>query len=136
MLGGLEAFAQRLVGLAHRVLEARDGALGGFGCRDQLGDGLLHRRPVGLEPLELLVETDAIEDREQQQDCDQALDRERQDVDHCVSILLLDSSAFSNIAKVVWGLRRGLATRTATRSPTLPMRPSLNVTSPQRTRTM
>src|SRR4029077_16833068 len=81
------------------------------------------------------VEPDAIENREQQEDRNQALDRQREDVDHCVSILVLVSSAFSNIAKVVWGLRKGLATRTATRSPTLPMRPSLSVTSPQRTRT-
>ncbi len=63
---------------------------------------------VGLEPLELLVEPDAIEDREQQQDRDQALDRQRKDVDHCASILVLVSSAFSNIAKVVCGLRKRL----------------------------
>ena len=39
------------------------------------------------------------------------------------------------MAKVVFGLRKGLATRTATRSPTRPMRPSVKVTSPQRTMT-
>ena len=34
------------------------------------------------------------------------------------------------------GLRNGFATRTATRSPTRPMRPSVNVISPQRTVTI
>ena len=63
---------------------------------------------VGLEPLELLVEPDAIEDREQQQDRDQALDRQRKDVDHGASIRLVVSSAFSNMAKVVLRLAQRL----------------------------
>jgi hypothetical protein len=37
------------------------------------------------------------------------------------------------MANVVRGLRKALATRTATRSPTLPMRPSVSAISPQRT---
>jgi hypothetical protein len=37
------------------------------------------------------------------------------------------------MANVVRGLRKGLAIRTETRSPTRPMRPSVNATWPQRT---
>src|SRR6266404_4758829 len=54
---------------------------------------------------------------------------------HGASINLVCSSAFSNIAKVVFGLRSCLVTRMATRSPTRPMRPSVRTTLPPRTET-
>src|SRR6185312_4057648 len=97
-----------------------DRAFGGFGRADEFGDGAAQGIFVSLEPPELAVEADAIEDREQEQDRDQALDRQGNDVDHCASSRFVDSSAFSNMANVVCGLRSGLATRTATRSPTRP----------------
>src|ERR1700709_150044 len=52
---------------------------------------------------------------------------------HCASINLVCSSAFSNIAKVVLGLRSCLVTRMATRPPTPPLPPSVKVNFPQRT---
>src|SRR5206468_3222653 len=102
---------------------------------DEFGDGRGHRRLARFEPLELAVQPHAIENGQQQQQRDQAFDRQGKDVAHGASMRLLDPSAFSNMAKVVCGLRKGLATRTATRSPIRPMRPSLSVTWPQRTLT-
>src|SRR5207237_8946922 len=87
------------------------------------------------QALEALVQEHAITDRQQQQRRHQGLDNQSGYVAHVASISLVVSSAFSNIASVVCGLRNGLATRIATRSPTRPIRPSVNVTSPQRTAT-
>src|SRR5690606_29288567 len=79
----------------------------------------------------------AVQDGEQQQDRHHALDQESVVEHHGASLgFLVGSSAFSNMANVVFGLRSGLPTRTATRSPTRPMRPSVSRTSPQRTVTI
>src|SRR5581483_5966866 len=134
-VGIAQPLAQRLVAFAHRLLEPADGALGDFRRGDELGDGGAQRLLVGLEHLQLLIEAHTIKDREQQQNRDHAFDG-KAEIHHCVSSRLVVSSAFSNIAKVVFGFRNGLATRTATRSPTRPMRPSVSVTSPQRTLTI
>src|SRR5262249_39159207 len=128
-----ELAAEILVDVAHRVLEAADRALGDFGRGDQFADRGLQRVLVGFQPLQPLVEHDAIGDREQQQDRHQALDRYSHDMAHCASNILVCSSAFSNMASVVFGLRNCLVTRIATRSPTRPILPSVSVTLPQRT---
>src|SRR5882757_9403876 len=90
---------------------------------------------VRLQPLQAGVEHHAVTDREHQQHRYQTLDHDSEGMIHCASINLVCSSAFSNIAKVVLGLRSGLVTRMATRSPTRPIRPSVKVTLPQRTDT-
>src|SRR6478735_8036712 len=107
--------------------------LGHFGRGDQLPDRGLERMLVRLQPLQAFVEQDAIADREHQQHRHQTLDYNSEGMTHCASINLVCSSAFSNIAKVVLGLRSCLVTRMATRSPTRPMRPSVKRTLPQRT---
>src|SRR4029077_20287629 len=125
-----------LVAVAHRELEAGDRPLGDLGRGDQLGDGRLERLLVGLEAREPLVEQDAIPDRQREQDRDEDFDDQCERVAHVASRRFELSPAFSNIAKVVRGRRNGCDTRTATRSPTRPMRPSVRVTSPQRTVTL
>src|ERR1700688_1301988 len=114
-------------------LKTGDGPLGDLGGGDQLRDRGLQRLLVRLEPLQSVVEDDAIGDREQEQDRNQTLDHESEAVGHWASIRVVVPSAFSNIASVILGRRKGLATRTAMRSPTRPMRPSVRVTSPHRT---
>src|SRR6185369_14802637 len=118
---------------AHRRLESANGALGDFGRGDELANGGAQRLLVSAQQAQLLAQPHAIEDREQQQNCHHALDHEAELVAHCASSRLLVPSAFSNMANVVFGGRKVLSTRTATRSPTLPMRPWVKVTSPQRT---
>src|SRR5579863_8677547 len=117
------------------MLEAADRALGDFGRGDELTDGGLERLLVRLQPLQALVQQHAVADREHEQNRDKALDCYSQRVTHGASIILVCSSAFSNMAKVVFGLRSCLVTRMATRSPTLPILPSVKVTLPQRTAT-
>src|SRR5205085_8573149 len=107
-------------------LQAGDGALGNFRRGDQLGDRALQRLLVRLELLEPAVQHNAERDREQQQHRHQALDHQSKSVAHWASTRLEDWSAISNMAKVVFGLRSGLTTRTATLSPTRPMRPSVS----------
>src|ERR1700722_19809473 len=92
---------------------------------------------VGLQQFEAPIEQHAVTPREHEQNRDQALDHDANAVAHyCASMGFPVPPAISNMAKVVLGLRKCLPTRTATRSPTRPMRPSVNVTSPQRTMTM
>src|SRR5579863_3200968 len=83
--------------------------------------------------LELAVEHHAITDGHYQQERHDQFDADAKAVGHGASIGLPGPPAFSNISSVVLGLRNGLPTRTATRSPTRPMRPSVSMTSPQRT---
>src|SRR6188472_1513819 len=90
---------------------------------------------VRLQPLQALVEQDAVTDCQHEQYRHQTLDYNAKGMTHCASINLVCSSAFSNIAKVVLGLRNCLVMRIATRSPTRPMRPSVSTTLPQRTDT-
>src|SRR5262249_11347881 len=126
--------AEVLVAVAHRELEAGDRALGDLGRRDQLRDRRLERMLVGLQAGEALVEGNAVTDRDHEQKRDQALDDQGEGVGHDDACRRFEvSPAVSNMAKVVRGLRNGFDTRTATRSPTRPMRPSVSVTSPQRT---
>src|SRR5439155_10031024 len=115
------------------VLEPADRALGDLGRGDQFADRCLERMLVRLQPLQPLVEQDAVADSEQQQHRHQTLDRYSQGMAHCASNILVCSSALSNMASVVCGLRNCLVTRIATRSPTRPIRPSVSVTLPQRT---
>src|SRR5262249_42462465 len=128
-----ELAAEIFVDVAHRVLEPADRTLGDFGRGDQLADGGLQRMLVRLQPLQPLVEQHAVADGEQQQHRHQTLDRYSHGVVHCASNILVCSSAFSNMASVVCGLRNCLVTRIATRSPTRPIRPSVSVTLPHRT---
>ena len=104
----LQPLAQALLAFAHRRLQAGDGALGDFGGGDQFGNGRAQRLLVGLEQAKLLVEPHAIQDREQQQDRDHGLDQISIMIAHGASIRLVGSSAFSNMAKVVRGLRKRL----------------------------
>src|SRR5207247_7120550 len=127
--------AEIFVDVAHGVLETADRPLGDFGRGDQFGDRGFQRMLVRLQPLQPLVEQHAVADREHQQHRHQTLDYNSEGMTHCASINLVCSSAFSNIAKVVCGLRNCLVTRIATRSPTRPMRPSVRTTLPQRTDT-
>src|SRR5947208_1512680 len=127
--------AEIFVDVPHGVLEAADRPLGDFGRRDQFRDRGFQLMLVRLQPLQPLVEQHAVADREHQQHRHQTLDRNAKGMTHCASINLVCSSAFSNIAKVVLGLRNCLVTRMATRSPTRPMRPSVKTTLPQRTAT-
>src|SRR5690242_7277930 len=121
-----QPFAQSLVAFEHGDLEAGDGALGKPGGLHQFRDGGLERGFVGLQPLDLPVQQRAVNDSEREQKRDHALDDNAEWVAHVASMRLVDSSAFSNIAKVVFGLRSCFVTRTATRSPTRPMRPSVS----------
>src|SRR4051812_33941003 len=116
-------------------LEAADRTFSNFGSGHQFGNHGPERLLIGLEPLETLVEDHAISDSDEQQDRNQALDQESEPVAHGASIRLADPSAPSNMTNVVLGFRSGFATRTETRSPTRPMRPSVRVTSPHRTAT-
>src|SRR6202158_5032299 len=136
LLAAVQPLAQAVFAVAHGRFQLGDGALGDFRGGDQLGNGGAQRLLVGLEQTKLVVEPYAIQDRQQKQDRDQALDQEPVMVAHCASMRFVGSSAFSNMANVVRGLRKALATRTATRSPTLPMRPSVSVMSAQRTVTI
>src|SRR6185437_11955647 len=122
------------VAFPRRELEPGDGALGDFGRGHELGDGAAQRVLVGPKELEPAVEQHAISDGEHEQNRNQHVDDESHAVGHDdASIRLPEPPAISNIATVVFGLRNGLAMRTATRSPTRPMRPSVSVTLPQRT---
>src|SRR5258708_4660968 len=127
-LGAVEALAQTDVAFVHGDLEAGDGAFSDFGRGDQLGNGRAQRVLVGFEELQATVEQHAITDCQHEQDRDQALDHDSNAVAHyCASMGFPVPPAISNMAKVVLGLRKCLATRT--------MRPSVSVTSPQRTMT-
>src|SRR4029077_19209527 len=132
-LAGAQTFAQILITVAHRHLQAGDRPLGDFGRGDQLRYRAFQRLLVGFELFQPPIEYDAEGDREQQQHRHQALDHQAKSVAHCASTRFEDWSAISNMANVVFGLRSGLTTRTATLSPTRPMRPSVSATSPQRT---
>src|SRR4051794_27092694 len=128
-----QSLAEVLIAIAHRHFQACNGTLGDFGRGDQLRDGALERLLIGFELLQPPVEHDAERDGQQQQHRDQAFDHQSRAVAHWASIGFEDWSAISNMANVVFGLRSGFMTRTATLSPTRPMRPSVSATSPQRT---
>src|SRR5262249_47424427 len=128
MLGLPQPFAKCGVALLRRGFKAGDGALRDLGGSEQLRDCRLERVLVSLEALEPTIEHHAVANGDQQQKGDQAFDHESNAVVHDASIRLVDPSAPSNMASVVRGLRRGLATRTAMRSPTRPMRPSVSTT--------
>src|SRR5579872_15976 len=135
-LGGRHQLtAEILIDIPHRMFEAADRALGDFGRGDQFGDRRFERMLVGLQALQAAIQQYAVNYREHEQNRYETLDRNSEHVTHWASIILVCSSAFSNIAKVVFGLRNCLATRMATRSPTRPIRPSVSVTLPQRTAT-
>src|SRR5580698_143328 len=134
--GAAQPLAEADVTFMHRDLQAGDGALGNFGCGDQLADGRPQRQLIGLQELEPPIEHHAITDGQHKENCDQSFDYYAETVAHdWASIGLLLPPAVSNMAKVVPGLRSVLAIRTATRSPTRPIRPSVSVTEPQRTTT-
>jgi hypothetical protein len=61
-----ELAAEMLVDVAHGVLKAANRALGDFGGGDQFPNRGLERMLVGLQPLQALVEQDAIADRDHQ----------------------------------------------------------------------
>src|ERR1700691_5747710 len=88
---------------------------------------------VRFQEFEPPVEYHAIADGQHQQDSHQHFDDHSKAVRHCASMRLPPPPAVSNMTSVVLGRRSGLPTRTATRSPTRPIRPSVSVTSPQRT---
>src|SRR5665213_952564 len=113
--------------------EIADRPLGDFSGGDQLADGRAQRLFVGLEQPDLLIKPNAIKNGEHKQHRHHAFDQIAVVIIHGASFGNPDSSAPSNMAKVVLGLRNDLPTRTATRSPTFPMRPSVSETSPQRT---
>src|SRR5262249_7209356 len=130
-----QPLAQILVAVANRELKAADRALSDLGRRDELGNRRLERLLVGLKRPQTAVEQNAVADREHKQNGHQALDHQSDAVAHDASIRFDDASAISNMAKVVFGLRNGRVMRTATRSPTRPMRPSVKATFPHRTMT-
>src|SRR5262245_42761701 len=132
--GSAQPLPEILVAVAHCELEPRDRALCDFGRGDQFPNGLLELYFVGAKPFEPPIEDVAISDRDHEEDRDSRFDEQAELVVHVGSVILPERSpAVSNIAKVVLGLRSGLTTRTATRSPTRPMRPSVSATSPHRT---
>src|SRR6185312_6103433 len=133
-----QPLAQGVLAFLHRRLQATNGAIGNFSSCYKFRNGCAQRLLVRLKKTELLVEPNAIQNREQQKDRDHGLDQETVMVAHGTSngVVVVVSSAFSNMANVVRGFRSDFPTRTATRSPTRPMRPSVIVMSPQRTVTI
>src|SRR6476646_10875638 len=100
----IQSLAQGLLDLLHRRLQAADGAVSDLGSRHELRNGRTQRLLIGLQQAKLLVEPNAIQDREQKKDRDHGLDQETVMIAHGTSNGVVVSSAFSNMAKVVRGL--------------------------------
>jgi hypothetical protein len=112
-LGLFEARIERQIGLDRRLLKLLDRLVGQIGGADKIGDHLAHHVLVGMQPLQPLVEHDAVSDCQREQNGDSAFHEQpqRQTEHHRPSTF---SSIASKAAMVTLGGLSGRETRTDT----------------------